>query len=258
MKAGDLFTAMPSLLATLLWLVALVLWGQPANSLLRAESQATADLVQKLMIASDYLAGIRFAEVVTAATGQQVLPINLQRESDQRILSAIESATRRVLAEVLEPHHSVHDINRINEVSNRLERYLMREIDVQPGIYCGPPLTAEGIVQASGYPDFIILDELTGRVVYLDPKVLRAGSELSSFRSFYYEPKTATNKINLDGSHMILGLEHIGKVNGKWRFKRWQLVDLIDFEVRLKAEFQASNRDLYRSDALLRSDTAPE
>jgi hypothetical protein len=31
---------------------------------------------------------------------------------------------------------------------------------------------------------------------------------------------------------------------------RWDLVDLAQFRVKLKAEFQGSNRDLYRAEAI--------
>jgi hypothetical protein len=240
-----------------LCLLLCALWLQVSATTARAEDITTAELVQKLMSASDKLVNIRFAEVVEAATGQLVLPIDPQNEADQRILKAITIATRQVLADVLDPDHSVHTIGRINEVSNRLEDYLMAAIDAVPGIFCGPPLTRQGTIQAAGYPDMIIVDELTGRVVYLDPKVHRSGSETSGFRTFYYEPKEDTNKINADGSHLILGLAHVGKVDDKWTFSSWNLVDLIDFEVRLKAEFQASNRDLYRADAMLVNEPAP-
>ncbi len=216
-----------------------------------------AELVQKLMQASETLHSIRFAEVIEAATGQRIFPIDPERDSDRRLLAAIASATHSVLSDVLNPDHSVHAIGRINEVSNRLEDYLMRTIDAIPGIYCGPPLTRQGTVQSAGYPDMILLDEATGRVVYLDPKVYRDGSERSGFRTFYYEPKEDTNKINFSASHLILGLSHLGKVNGQWTFESWNIVDLIDFEVRLKAEFQASNRDLYRAEAIIQSAPAP-
>ena len=38
---------------------------------------------------------------------------------------------------------------------------------------------------------------------------------------------------------------------GRWNFTRWDLVDLAHFKVRLKAEFQASNRDIYQAEAVI-------
>jgi hypothetical protein len=46
-------------------------------------------------------------------------------------------------------------------------------------------------------------------------------------------------------------LEHEAKIGGRWNFTRWDLVDLSQFKVRLKPEFQGSNRDVYRPDAVI-------
>jgi hypothetical protein len=39
--------------------------------------------------------------------------------------------------------------------------------------------------------------------------------------------------------------------NATWKFTRWDLVDLSRFTVKLKAEFQGSNRDMYRPEAIV-------
>jgi hypothetical protein len=49
-----------------------------------------------------------------------------------------------------------------------------------------------------------------------------------------------------DAVHLLAGFEHEPRTNGRWTFIRWDLVDLSHFEVLLKAEFQASNRDIDR------------
>jgi len=36
-----------------------------------------------------------------------------------------------------------------------------------------------------------------------------------------------------------------------WKFTRWDLVDLAQFKLKLKAEFQGSNRDMYRPEAIV-------
>ena len=48
---------------------------------------------------------------------------------------------------------------------------------------------------------------------------------------------------------MLAGIEHDGK-DQQWTFTGWRLVDLSKLRVRLKAEFQASNAELYRNSAL--------
>jgi hypothetical protein len=41
--------------------------------------------------------------------------------------------------------------------------------------------------------------------------------------------------------------------NGRWKFTRWDLLDLSHFKVKLKAEFQGSNYDMYRAEAIVAS-----
>jgi hypothetical protein len=108
----------------------------------------------------------------------------------------------------------------------------------------------------SGCPDLRIVDLASKRVFYLDPKLYVAGSRESSFRAFYFEPRTDTNKVRDDAVHLVVGFEHEQrKKNGAWRFTRWDLVDLAQFKVKLKAEFQGSNREMYRPDTIVASGT---
>ena len=79
---------------------------------------------------------------------------------------------------------------------------------------------------------------------------MERGSAESSLRTFYFEPKDNTLKITEDATHLLLGIEHDGK-DGKWEFLGYQLVDLSGLKVRLKAEFQASNRELYTEPSVL-------
>jgi hypothetical protein len=129
---------------------------------------------------------------------------------------------------------------------------MVRELlDGAAGLSCDFPHTAEDRVQRSGYPDLRLVDQASGRVYYMDPKLYAAGARESSFRTFYFEPKVATNKVRDDAVHLILGFEHKPRTAGHWEFTRWDVVDLSHFKVRLKAEFQGSNRDMYRPDAII-------
>jgi hypothetical protein len=85
---------------------------------------------------------------------------------------------------------------------------------------------------------------------------MEQGSATSSLRTFYFEPKDNTLKITEDASHLLLGIEHDGK-DGVWEFLGYQLVDLSSLKVRLKAEFQASNRDLYLEPSVLEKRESP-
>ena len=75
-----------------------------------------------------------------------------------------------------------------------------------------------------------------------------------AFRTFYFEPKLTTNKVHDDAVHFIAGIEHSTRdENLVWKFTRWDVIDLANFKVKLKAEFQGSNKDMYRPEAIVAS-----
>jgi hypothetical protein len=156
-----------------------------------------------------------------------------------------------VLKRLNAPDSPIQSIARINEVSSHFEDATRELLNATPGFGCEIPPTADGRLQRSGYPDLKLTDKESGRVFYLDPKLYAVGSRDSSFRTFYFEPKSATNKVRDDAVHFILGFEHEPRNAGHWNFTRWDLVDLSRFKVKLKAEFQGSNRDMYRADAIV-------
>lgn len=191
------------------------------------------------------LANVRFADVVKAATGQEVRRFDPQDPVDAEVMASLSEAFDAVFADIRREDHPVHGVGRINEVSGVIEDLLFDAIGKQAGLSITWPLNARGHIQRSGYPDLRIVHETSGRVYYLDPKVYREGSERSGFRTFYFEPRVETNKILDDAAHLIMGIAHRGRRGEVWEFAEWSLVDLIDFRVRLKAEFQASNREMY-------------
>ena len=54
-----------------------------------------------------------------------------------------------------------------------------------------------------------------------------------------------------DAAHLILGVAHSLHDGEPPAFDRWELIDLSKLRVRLKAEFSASNRDMYQPDAVV-------
>ena len=187
-----------------------------------------------------------------------MLPINRRDPVDERVLKQIGAALDEVVRRMNEPDSPVQSVARINEVSAPFENMIREVLDKAEGLTCDFAKTAGEKVQRSGYPDLQLTDDATKRIYYLDPKLYAKGSRESSFRSFYFEPKVATNKVREDAVHLILGFEHEGRKAGHWQFSRWDIVDLSSFKVRLKAEFQGSNRDMYRPEAIVASGSAAE
>jgi hypothetical protein len=229
-----------------------------ARSQADTPDSAAATFIPWLLQGKEELTQMPFSDVIRHATGKEVLAINRNDADDARVLKHIGAALDQVVRRMNEPTSPVQSVARINEVSAPFENMLREALDETEGLSCDFAKTAGEKVQRSGYPDLRLVDETTTRIYYLDPKLFAAGSRDSSFRSFYFEPKVATNKVRDDAVHLILGIEHEGRKAGHWQFSRWDIVDLSSFKVRLKAEFQGSNRDMYRKEAIVASGSVEE
>lgn len=219
-----------------------------------AQTEGTVErLIPWLLDEKEPLSAVPFRDVVLAATGRKVLAIDPKNEADQRVVKRISEVLDEVVKRMNAADSPVQNLARINEASSHFEDLLRELLNRMPGFSCDFPRTSNDRVQRSGYPDLRLVETATNRVFYLDPKLYAAGSRDSSFRTFYFEPKVTTNKVRDDAVHLLVGFEHELKSAGRWNFTRWDLVDLTHFKVRLKAEFQGSNRDIYRPDAIVAS-----
>ena len=229
-----------------------ILCAQISETSAQAPARSPVDtLIPWLLHEGGELREIPFSQVIFDATEKRVLAFDPKNETDQRVLTQITAALDEVMKRMNAPESVIQGIPRINEVSTHFENTIHDLLNATPGISCDIPHTAADRAQRSGYPDLRLVDLETKRVYYLDPKIYAAGSRDSSFRTFYFEPKTATNKVRDDAVHFIIGIEHAPRVEGRWNFTRWDLVDLAHFKVRLKAEFQGSNHDMYRPEAIV-------
>jgi hypothetical protein len=219
------------------------------------QAKAPVDqLIPWLLDEDRQLRGVPFSEVIFDTTGRKVLPFDPKNEVDQRVAKQISAACGETMKRLNAAGSAIQNVGRINEVSSHFEDILRELLNSAQGLSCDFPRTAGGKVQRSGYPDLRIVDLASKRVFYLDPKLYAAGSRDSSFRTFYFEPRQATNKVRDDAVHFVVGFEHQAREKaGAWKFTRWDLVDLSQFKVKLKAEFQGSNRDIYRPDAIVAS-----
>lgn len=223
-----------------------------ATPAVNSSSKSPVDALIPWLLREDHdLRGVPFSEVIFDATGKRVLAIDPKNETDKRVIKQISGVLDEVMKRMNAPDSAIQGIPRINEVSSHFEDLLRELLNATAGLNCDLPRTAEDRVQRSGYPDLRLVDLETKRVFYLDPKLYAAGSRDSSFRTFYFEPKIATNKVRDDAVHLIVGFEHEPKNGGRWKFTRWDLVDLAYFKVKLKAEFQGSNHDIYRPEAIV-------
>src|SRR5438876_6395613 len=170
--------------------------------------------------------------MIFETTGKKVYGFDTNNPVDRRVAKAISAACDETMKRLNAPDGEIQNVDHINEVSSHFEGTLRELLNATVGLHCDLPLTSEHKVQRSGYPDLRIVDLASKRVFYLDPKLYAAGSRDSSFRTFYFEPKIATNKVRDDAVHFIAGFEHEPRKEGRWRFTRWDLVDLAQLRVK--------------------------
>ncbi len=227
---------------------------EPTQVIVREEPSVEA-LVSTVLNGGGTFKDVPFASLIEVSTGNHVLAMHPEDPADAMILEGLKEAMDAVLERYNRADSPTSSEPRINEVSSYFEEAIMEALDRNPDFECDYPRTADGNLQRSGYPDLMIRHLESGRIIYLDPKLVAEGSLDSSLRTFYFTPKTKTNKVLHDANHLLVGIEHDGNT-GAWKFLRWHLVDLTRFKVRLKAEFQASNKDLYLPGLIIESGSA--
>ena len=229
-------------------LSAALLWELNAKS--PADAPSAADAVRSVMTSEQTLSDVPLRDVIVAATGKRILPFQPDKiPADAACRKHIAQAADKMMAALNAADSPLRGLRRINEGSRHVEDKLAALLN-DGDFTCGVPRTTSGEEQRSGYPDLRIVHKPTDRIYYLDPKLYESTAAASTLRTFYYEPKALTGKINDDACHLILGIAHDGK-DGAWQLTGWRLVDLYNFRVRLKAEFQASNKELYRDELIV-------
>lgn len=191
----------------------------------------------------------RFADVIEFSTGKQVLPYDSTKPPHQALQNIIHTSTQQALTQLNQASSPTKGLSRINEASRYVEDILLNLINQHPEFSCVIPKNLKGKEQRAGYPDLMLTHLPSGTVAYLDPKLYAEASENSSFRTFYYEPKTTTRKIQHDAIHFLLGIQHDGK-DGDWNFTGSKIVDISPLPLKLKAEFHSSNKEIYHKDLL--------
>lgn len=220
-----------------------------------ATEQANTETIIRYLLDQDL--GHRkfpFPDVIKASSGHQVLSFDNQNAIHQLILNVIDLATAETVKELNRKPSPLQKLRRINEASRHVEESLRHKINATPRFTCTIPQNDQGHPQRSGYPDLHITYTGENGIlthIYLDPKLFEKKSRASTLRTFYFQPRTRTQKIQHDAIHLLVGIQHDGK-QADWTFGGWDVCDLSKFHVRLKAEFHASNRELYRPETIIR------
>jgi len=194
------------------------------------------------------LKGIPYPIAIKALTGCEVLHFDLSNEDNQKLLELLKNAAQIAGNEAYKQGIFTR---RPNEAGNHIESFVISALR-KVGLKADKPRTKSGKIKVAGYPDIEIIDK-QGRVVYLDCKTYNTTTKNQSFRTFYFSP-SKDPKITKDAFHMLLSFELTREDRGGQRAFvpiSWQLYTLEKLKVQVKHEFNASNRDIYKSEFLL-------
>src|SRR6266404_5489884 len=119
---------------------------------------AVDQLIPWLLDEDQQLRGLQFSEVIFDTSGKKVFRFDANNPVDQRVAKAISAACDETIKRLNAPDSAIQNVDRINELSSHFEDSLRELLNATPGLRCDFPLTAEGKLQRSGYPDLRIRD----------------------------------------------------------------------------------------------------
>jgi len=183
-----------------------------------------------------------FRDVIKAATSHHITQFD---EDSKKVIQLISDWIEDNLLHLSNYVETEYE-GRSNELGNFVEAWLIDALDNQLPLSCKRPRTGKGNAQAVGYPDGII--QVKGVNIYFDVKIYQEKTKNTTLRSFYYQP-TNQSKIHYDAPHFLIGfeVESLGGSNrSPFKVIGFKLVDVYDMMVLFKAEFNTSNRFIYR------------
>lgn len=217
------------------------------------------DTVQKFF---DKIQDIPFYIAINALTGHEVLSLDpSDDEQDRELLEDLKKAAYQ--AGISANRDGIYR-PRPNEVGNDMEPYVLRALR-ELHLLADTPVTEAGKKKAIGYPD-IYLEDRHGRPSYLEVKTYNLENIGTTQRSFYFSPAPDRSdlKITVDARHLVMTFQ-IETREQRRREERncyvpvkWGIYSIYDMKVDVKHEFQSSNRELYREEALLAKGDIPE
>jgi hypothetical protein len=195
------------------------------------------DAIGSLISAAQGLQRVSFKDVVEVTSKHKLYPVNPQLQEDNELIESLTASCQHFVAFTNKTGTRFRG-ERINDVSRPIENVLVEEIR-KIGL-------RTRILSETGYPDIELTDKYD-RITYLEVKI-SSKKKPSSLRTFYY---TSGKKIQSDARHLLLGLLFSEERDKYWKLEEWILTDLSKLFVNLKAEFNASNIDIYTDESVL-------
>lgn len=196
-------------------------------------------LIKNAVYASKILNEVPFPDLISATSDYSIIPLDTNNKKDRELLQSIVNSANELIA-ICRRSRRRFQGNRVNEVGKAIEEEFVQQLRTTN--------LSANLLKQQGYPD-IEIDDIYERKTYLESKTTSKSWD-SGLRSFYF---TTAKKINDDARHLLIGWRVEEERPKYWKIEDWRLVDLYGLSLKLKSEFNASNRDVYIETSILDS-----
>jgi hypothetical protein len=192
-----------------------------------------------------------FGDAVRLASGKQLLPIDPANPADVAAIAKLGEKLDLVLPRLNRPDGAARNGKNPADALRAAATEMQSAFKSIPGMDCEIIPPTDGGTRDADYPALRAMDRANGKTYYLGIRLFPAGERESHLEAFSFAPENAKARILLDGSHLLVGIEHNGKSGKDLAFLNWELIDLTKMPVRLRIRFEADGRDAHRPGATL-------
>ncbi|HLC57227.1 MAG TPA: hypothetical protein VJH95_01505 [Candidatus Nanoarchaeia archaeon] len=197
------------------------------------------------------LKAVPFKIAMRAVSGCEVVSFNKNDMKDGELLKDLIKASK--IATENANKAGIYT-RRPNEVGNHIEPFMIKALN-QIGLNADKPKTIEGNKKAVGYPDIFVEDK-NKRPNYVECKTYNEKNYQTTQRSFYFSPakKQEDFKVIHNARHLIVSFKiESAERNGKNAFipVYWKIFSIDNLIGQIKHEFNSSNKQMYKKEALL-------
>ena len=166
-----------------------------------------------------------FRDIVKRETGHDII------KATPELLEECETIANKAYDFFVDTHeNNVFPCKRPNEAGNYMETMFDKLGDNR----IIKPINIFGRKKGAGYPDRELIN-----TAYLEIKLIKEGSEQSTFRSFFI---STFDKITKSQPHILICFTHKNNIISKEKPK---IVDLYDLELQTKVEYNTNNKKMY-------------
>ena len=169
------------------------------------------------------------ADVVLAATGKTVLPIDPANPADAAIIAKIGNVMDRVVPGMNKPESPAHVVSRMDEVTAFFEDALRAFLGTVPSFSCPAPsdeaLPPRRIPPVGSRPCACSTSPAGNPVTWASP-CIATGSRDAAVRALHLIPADAAARVTEDGICLLVAIETNGKTGKDIAFLNWELLDL--------------------------------